>query len=84
MITNFFLYDPFGNALSPVSFIVVDLIAWLYLRGLKIYARCRGGVSGGRRTSFLENPRTPIGLDRLQRAKGIRSPENTQRVGLNN
>ena len=34
MITNFFfLYDPFGYVLSPVSLIVVGLTAWLFLRG---------------------------------------------------
>ncbi|MEM7671522.1 MAG: hypothetical protein AAF317_20770, partial [Pseudomonadota bacterium] len=82
MITNLFLlYDPFGDALSPVSLIVVGLTAWLFLRGLKIHARCLGRVSGRRRTGFLENPRTPSDLDRLPRAKGIRSAENTQRFG---
>ena len=85
MITNlFYLYGPFGYSLSPVSPIVVGLTAWLFLRGLKKYARCLVRVSGGRRTGFLENPRTPSDLDRLPRAKGIRSAENTQRFGLNN
>ena len=54
MITNFFfLYDPFGYVLSPVSLIVVGLTAWLFLRGLKIHARCLGRVSGWRRTAFF-------------------------------
>lgn len=54
MITNFFfLYDPFGYVLSPVSLIVVGLTVWLFLRGLKIHARCLGRVSGWRRTAFF-------------------------------
>jgi len=54
MITNlFFLYDPFGDELSPVSLIVVGLTAWLFLRGLKIHVRCLGRVSGWRRTVFF-------------------------------
>ena len=36
MSTNlFYLYGPFGYSLAPVSPIVVSLIAWLFLRGLK-------------------------------------------------
>ena len=53
MITYFFLFDPFGYAISPVSLVSVSLAAWVYMRGLVRSARIRGTVSMWRQALFL-------------------------------
>ena len=53
MITYFFLFDPFGYAISPVSLVSVSLAAWVYMRGLVRSARIRGTVSMWRQALFF-------------------------------
>ena len=53
MITYFFLFDPFGYAISPVSVVSVSLAGWFYMRGLTRSARIRGTVSIWRQALFL-------------------------------
>ena len=53
MITYFFLFDPFGYAISPVSVVSVSLAAWVYMRGLVRSARIRGAVSIWRPALFF-------------------------------
>lgn len=53
MITYFFLFDPFGYAISPVSLVSVGLAAWVYMRGLARSARIRGTVSIWREALFF-------------------------------
>jgi putative membrane protein len=53
MITYFFLLDPFGYAISPVSLVSIGLAAWLYIRGHARSARIRGTVSIWRQALFF-------------------------------
>ena len=53
MITYFFLFDPFGYAISPVSVVSVSLAGWFYMRGLTRSARIRGAVSIWRPALFF-------------------------------
>ena len=53
MITYLIHYDPFGYAISPVSFVSVGLAAWVYMRGLVRSARIRGTVSMWRQALFF-------------------------------
>ncbi|RKF12489.1 cytochrome c oxidase assembly protein [Roseovarius spongiae] len=53
MITYFFLYDPFGYAISPLTLIFVGFAAGLYLRGLSRSSRMLGRTAAWRQALFF-------------------------------
>jgi len=53
MITYLIHYDPFGYAISPVSFVSVGLAAWLYMRGLAGSSRILGRITVWRQVQFF-------------------------------
>jgi putative membrane protein len=53
MITYLIHYDPFGYAISPVSFVSVGLAAWVYMRGLARSSRILGRITVWRQVQFF-------------------------------